>query len=223
VTRETDFIALYDDLGVAPGCALGEFRQAYRRRMALLHPDRQPGGVPDERSAEHLRRLTALYGAAMAFERQHGRLPGAAQLRTQLGNKPAGASCVPAASNSVMGPRRARRVPLWLGVAVAAGLAWTLWPATTPPDSAADDGAAAALTPQAERGYVARPARIFLQRGMPSTQVRALEGEPTLVSGSRWEYGPSWVRLDNDKVVDWYSSALRPLKARRMRPTLPQP
>lgn len=214
MARETDFIALYDDLGVPPDCALGEFRQAYRRRMAMLHPDRQPDRMPDAHATERLQRLTALYGAAMAFERQHGRLPGAAQPRPQPG--------APATPSRPMAPRRARRVPLWLGVAAAAALAWALWPAATPPDGAsADDGAV--VVAQAERGYVAAPARVLLHQGMPSTQVRVLEGEPTLISDGRWEYGPSWIRFQGDKVVDWYSSALRPLKARRVRPTLPQP
>lgn len=221
MARETDFIALYDDLGVPPGCALGEFRQAYRRRMATLHPDRQPDRVPDAHATEHLQRLTALYGAAMAFERQHGRLPGAAQPRPQPGDGPTGA---PTAARRAMAPRRGRRVPLWLGVVAAAGLAWALWPAATPPDgTAADDGTGAPVVAQVERGYAAAPAKALLRQGMPSTQVRVLEGEPTLISDGRWEYGPSWIRFQDDKVVDWYSSTLRPLKARRVRPMLPQP
>ena len=36
----TDFLLLYKELRIKPGCGLGEFRQAYRRRVGELHPDR---------------------------------------------------------------------------------------------------------------------------------------------------------------------------------------
>ena len=73
---DTDFLVLYEELGLAPGVSdLDAFKQAYRRRVAQLHPDRQAardGGDPDR-----LQRLNRLYGAAMAFEQRYGRLPAA--------------------------------------------------------------------------------------------------------------------------------------------------
>lgn len=74
---DTDFLTLYDELGLAPGISdLGALKQAYRRRVAQLHPDRQFGGGNED--PERLQRLNRLYGAALAFEQRYGRLPAAA-------------------------------------------------------------------------------------------------------------------------------------------------
>ncbi|MGB5852363.1 MAG: J domain-containing protein, partial [Rhodanobacter sp.] len=80
MARETDFLDLYRLLDLQPGCGLDEFKHAYRRRVAVLHPDRRsddPHGV----AAQRLQQLTAMYGMAMEFHRTHGRLPGAAGVR----------------------------------------------------------------------------------------------------------------------------------------------
>lgn len=72
---DTDFLVLYEELGLTPGTSdLDVFKQAYRRRVAQLHPDRQAVGHAD---TDRLQRLTRLYGAALAFEQRYGRLPAA--------------------------------------------------------------------------------------------------------------------------------------------------
>jgi len=81
LARETDFLDLYKILGLNPGCGLAEFKRAYRRRVAVLHPDRRSANQVSVIVAERLQQLTALYGAAMEFERRHGRLPGAPPVR----------------------------------------------------------------------------------------------------------------------------------------------
>jgi hypothetical protein len=43
-------------------------------------------------------------------------------------------------------------------------------------------------------------------------------GEPDSVHGNRWEYGPSWVRFEDGRVSDWYSSPLRELGATTRTP-----
>lgn len=220
MARETDFLDLYKELGLRPDCGLGELKQAYRRRVAVLHPDHpanvgNPPGAP--LAAARLQRLTSLYGAAMAFERQHGRLPGAAVVRppsARLGPLGDGSRAyreMPAAS-----PQRARRWRWWLLVVLIAGVGiWLLWdvePTSSP--STATQGQVA----PADGSDAYAPVASMLKLGMSERAVRAIEGEPLMISGDRWEYGPSWIRFANDKVIDWYSSPLRPLKLAVTRP-----
>jgi hypothetical protein len=74
---DTDFLVLYEELGLAPGVSdLDAFKQAYRRRVAQLHPDRL--GLASGDDSGRLQRLNRLYGAALAFEQRYGRLPAAA-------------------------------------------------------------------------------------------------------------------------------------------------
>jgi hypothetical protein len=111
VARDTDFLELYRNLGLNPDCGLIEFKQAYRRRLAVLHPDRQTAAT--RTSPAELQRLTAMYGAAMEFQRRHGRLPGAPQARPARSVKP-GRSSRPAITAAPNG--RSRRMLVLLGV-----------------------------------------------------------------------------------------------------------
>ncbi|MGB3463460.1 J domain-containing protein [Rhodanobacter lindaniclasticus] len=206
MARETDFLDLYRLLDLEPGCGLGEFKHAYRRRVAVLHPDRRsddPHGV----AAQRLQQLTAMYGMAMEFHRAHGRLPGAASVRPSP--SPAGEAGPAAVAPRVRTSRRRSR--RWLLLPAAAIAVWLLWPGEPPSPPAAPPAEIvhhAAPTPLAERP-AAQPAWGL---GMDAASVRSIEGEPTLMpSDQRWEYGPSWVRFEDGKVVDWYSSPLYPL------------
>ncbi|HXE65758.1 MAG TPA: DnaJ domain-containing protein [Rhodanobacteraceae bacterium] len=72
---DTDFLVLYEELGLSPGISdLDALKHAYRRRVAQLHPDRQTAAQAD---TDRLQRLNRLYGAALAFEQRYGRLPAA--------------------------------------------------------------------------------------------------------------------------------------------------
>jgi len=75
----TDFLLLYKELRIKPGCGLGEFRQAYRRRVGELHPDRVQHHLYED-AAARLSNLNAMYASAMEFHKQHGRLPGEASV-----------------------------------------------------------------------------------------------------------------------------------------------
>jgi hypothetical protein len=206
VARETDFLDLYRELDLHPGCGLIEFRQAYRRRLAILHPDRQFGHPDDAPAPGELQQLTALYGAAMEFHRQHGRLPGAATTRpvhVPIANRPAAPAAV----------EPPRKLPRWLllliGTAAAILLLWNTDPSAPPAPAAAPESTTAVESVDSHTGSPAR----LIELGMSPEAVQAIEGNPFVMNTDRWEYGPSWVRFENHKVVDWYSSALRPLKA----------
>lgn len=219
MARETDFLDLYKILGLNPGCELAEFKQAYRRRVAVLHPDRRANDHVDTIAAERLQQLTSLYSAAMEFERRHGRLPGAPPVRPPPAE--ANLSAPPQPPTIQPPPRRSR----WLLVvpATIVCIVWLLWgtgwlPGSDEPETAAPSSSPATpidgVTGQRE---AAQPA--ILKLGMDTDAVRAIEGDPALFSGDRWEYGPSWIRFDNGKVADWYSSSLHPLKTATARPT----
>jgi hypothetical protein len=197
-------------LALEPGCDMAEFKQAYRRRVATLHPDRRDDSFRDTESADQLQQLTALYSAAVAFERRHGRLPGAASARA-------------AESVITRGPRanasdRAVRKPSsrWLLIALAITLAvvWLTWnPAWFVDNTEPDSSTISAAAPAQYAEFIApvHALRDTLQIGMTTDMVRRIEGQPLLLGDNRWNYGPSWIRFEKGRVVDWYSSPLRPL------------
>lgn len=205
MARDTDFLELYRDLGLNPGCGLIEFKQAYRRRLAVLHPDRQ---TAVQTAPAELQRLNAIYGAAMEFQRRHGRLPGAPQARPARGVRP-GRTSRPSIVATPNG--RSRRMLVLLGVSVAVWLLWNNEPSHYQPPAGLSP--IAAPSRQAAQPVKADISVHRLAAGVSEDTVRAAEGEPLILSDGRWEYGPSWIRFEDHKVVDWYNSPLRPLKS----------
>lgn len=230
MTHETDFLDLYRRLGLQPGCNMDELKQAYRRHVAALHPDRQHGQPVDPRMASRLQRLTAQYGAAMDFHRRHGRLPGAPAASASAGGLQATGDATPvslgARSHDPFAHRRpsatAQAAPapphagvkthgklvVLLVIAALATLGWGLHEASQTASSGTPDEVSESAGAVAQD--VGRDAPV-LHMGMSAADVRGVEGEPLAMHGDLWEYGPSWVRFDHDEVVEWHSSPLRPL------------
>jgi hypothetical protein len=212
LATETDFLDLYRKLGVSPGCDLVVFKQAYRRHVSQLHPDRQvekPGGG----DTETLQRLIAQYGAAMEFQRRHGRLPGAPTPSRFVAN--GGAVRTPRfpPPAQVIAPRHARSKLLVLLSVVAVGILLWRIASLSPPGhapSAATEGDTSSSSDEESTP--------MLTLGMSEANVRAIEGEPPIVHEDRWDYGPSWVRFEDGEVVDWYSSPLHSLRTDSSRP-----
>ncbi len=216
MARETNFVDLYRLLNVQPGCDMAEFKTAYRRSVAALHPDRRGDSQEDLLASEHLQQLTTLYSAAMDFKRRHGRLPGA--LFTPVpGVKTAEP---PRGETAAIAPKRSSR---WLVVAIALilGVAWLVWKPDGSSD-ASEQGSATDVAPspglQADISQRAPSSQESITIGMAAEAVRNIEGEPMVMGDSRWEYGPSWIRFENGTVVDWYSSPMHPLKTSSSRP-----
>ncbi len=212
MARDTDFIDLYKILGLNPDCELAEFKRAYRRRVLVLHPDRRGHASTDKIAIERLQQLTALYGAAMEFQRQHGRLPGARRERQARVN-PDRPIHHEACDRP---PRGLRRLSVLLAVSAALWILWSATPPSSPASTPAEDTVPTVPVPAPaayDDGLSARNRAIpLLARGMTASAVRTLEGTPLIINANRWEYGPSWILFKNDLVTDWYSSPVRPLK-----------
>ncbi|GAB2579060.1 J domain-containing protein [Dyella jejuensis] len=215
MANEIDFLHLYRQLRLSPDCDLQEFKQAYRRRVSALHPDRKPQDYVDSRAAQRLQQLNAHYEAAMEFQRLHGRLPGATPVvRGALPDR-ASRSRHPSPSAPSNAPRRPHvkwLVPIAL---VAIGILFWGVSAVPPPSNDASDSVAG--DNDASLGETSAAPALTL--GMSEENVRAIEGDPVMIRDDVWEYGPSWVRFDHDSVVDWYSSPLHSLKTARTRPS----
>ncbi|HUD42417.1 MAG TPA: DnaJ domain-containing protein [Dokdonella sp.] len=221
MARDTDFLELYEALGLAPDCSPEAFRQAYRRRVAELHPDRGDAGAAD---LERLQRLNATYASALDFQRRHGRLPGAPApgfARTA----PAAETSAPAPPPAAVAPPAAA-APRSGALFGALGLAVVLAAIAL---GAFDDAPAPAPQPPAEAHRTAVPppaAGRRIELGTSKAVVRAVLGAPLLETENRWDYGPSWVTFRCEVVNGWYSSPLRPLGTSSSHPgesTLPPP
>lgn len=132
---DTDFLVLYEELGLSPGVSdLDALKHAYRRRVAQLHPDRQSA---DSTDTDRLQRLNRLYGAALAFEQRYGRLPAATTGTRRM--DPVRADETPSSARASAGherhvkrtrtlvtPRR-NRARYYLALVILLALAFAIW------------------------------------------------------------------------------------------------
>ncbi|WP_158636552.1 outer membrane protein assembly factor BamE domain-containing protein [Luteimonas marina] len=218
ITEQTDFIALYSELGIVPDCTVDDLRLAYRRRVADLHPDRAGAAGEDA-----LKTLNLRYAAVLDFHRHYGRLPGAAPV--PAARRAAGTvepvhgrwddEGADAPELEQPEPRRQSRVVVYGIMLLAILLVW--WLTRTDADSLGFHVPGVV----AEEREKASHAATALHPGMTHEQVAALLGQPIMrESGDgQWLYGPSWVRFECGGVSDWYSSPLKPLKASSARPS----
>lgn len=219
MSGNTDFLALYQELGLSADCSLQDFKLAYRKRVGEIHPDRGPRSGA---TMQGLQRLNGQYSSAMEFHRRHGRLPGAAQpfvppraqaAPTTNAHGADAHAAVPAHARSRGGYRAV--IALLAILAAVAMWAWTDTRHEPAIDAAAPTivGTTSARTPSAR----VAPAQA-IELGSPADRVRAILGEPVSGWEQRWEYGPSWIAFRCGLVSDWYSSPLRPLKVTSARP-----
>lgn len=132
---------------------------------------------------ERLQQLNQSYARAVEFHRLHGRLPGTAR----IDREPASFELAPGMEReppSLAGKPHLTRYSILVAV-VGAMLLWLHDSGSTGP---------------------------LLVLGMETTEVRAIQGEPSMVNEPRWEYGTSWVEFRCGKVVDWYSAPEHPLR-----------
>lgn len=222
----TNILRLYAELGVSPDQGVGQLTRRYRQRLHELHPDvhfatgEQPAVDPDD---DGIGWLTRSYREALAFEREHGRLPGAE--RAEPTAKVAAAERLGTGMGRLpprlrRRSRHARRTApsgnagrRWL----LGGLAASLLVVALAPELELE---LAGPTPQetavgrdrvAPRATPALPAA-GIRVGSSEADVLRIQGEPHSRSATVWAYGPSYIRFENGRVLDWHSSPLQPLK-----------
>jgi hypothetical protein len=232
----TDFLTLFQELGLPANCTLDELKLAFRRRVSQLHPDRAAGQVGDAES--RLQRLTAMYNAALDFHRRYGRMPGNSSKPTPprgVTTRPRTPSATPAWSDpgDTTSPQRSHTGLMLLGgLAALAVIAWLIASSSIEESNGENESSASASQVEAadaapvenpvEADVVVTPDVIpaprHLRLGMSRDSVVALEGEPLSTNGPQWDYGPSWVAFRCGRVADWYSSPLRPLRTASTHP-----
>ncbi len=215
MSNATDFDALYRELGVNPNDGAAAIRSAYRRRVAEIHPDRASDGDSTE-----LQRLNGMYAAAMRFERDFGRLPGAATARP-VSTASAGA---PVAAQPDVPQREAQRGVhrRWYLLALIVLLIALAWVMQDDPDARSEGvpGTQAKVSGEATAGSARAEATPVIVVGASVQEVLAIQGAPVMTEGNRWLYGPSWLRFDCLQVVDWHSSPLYALNTDSTQPSL---
>lgn len=206
MSDDHDFAALYRELGIDATCGPEEFRRAYRRRVARLHPDQ--GG--DAEDVARLQWLNHMVDAALAFHQRYGRLPGAPHPHAPAPAAVPASRPVPAhATGHDAAPASGfGRPSRWFVAVAVVGMGALLWRIVD------HDRLRTDLSDHARTGIDATPPerRVdTISAGMGSQTVLELQGEPHEMQGQRWHYGPSWIEFRCGRVVDWYSSPLAPL------------
>ncbi len=229
-----DFAALFRELGVNAACSPAELRTAWRRRVSKLHPDL--GGSAEDTG--RLQELNRLYDAAVDFHARFGRMPGTANAGaaspTMTPVDAATHASLDRTSSDHRTWRRADaaeetdpaagfgRIPRWMFatvlIAMTAATVIAALSGVRDVDDGHDDGhggsaeaSTAAPAARAIRAPATAASATAIASGMDRNTVRDILGEPLDMHALRWHYGPSWVDFRCDRVVDWYSSPLRPL------------
>lgn len=221
-----DFAQLYSQLGIRTDCSLDEFKHACRRRIRDQHPDRTDADAAGDATRIPLNELLSLYAKALRFHRKHGRLPGAAPIpvpaqamtpaRERPFPPPPIANSVSTSASTSTVSRASLRGPLLIvlaivGVMVVVGL----WSDETPAPAPSENAQAAPVAAETDAERIADR----LEIGMDVKTVLEIQGEPTQQDGTEWLYGPSWLRFEHNRLVDWYSSPLYPLKTATSAPS----
>lgn len=220
-----DFSQLYSLLGLEPGCSLEELKHAYRKRVAELHPDRHsPKSRDDERNIQ-LARLIPLYKDAIHFHELHGRLPGSTNVETSAVRQGPAASRGKAALLAFSRRRgvapETSSIPAshwWLLLGLACLIGYLVFSAFFGKGSAQASSANAGTRPPAmHAGRTGHEDHAYVLAGMDADAVLSIQGPPSRVSDDVWEYGPSWLRFEDGRLVEWHSSPLYRLRTRTPR------
>jgi hypothetical protein len=203
-----DHAADFRRLGAPVGCELAVLKRCYRLAVAALHPDRRANLGTGANDETELKEVNSAYRRLLTYHREHGHLPGrprSAPLAPPPQATASGTGRVPktgSAAARIMYASLAAIASVWVYSALERSIqtpepAPRRMPAQTP---TAQWSSAAAPVPDGT-----------LRIGASKAEVRKVVGAPLLASEEIWEYGPSHIRFERGRVVDWYSSPLKPL------------
>lgn len=215
-----DFSQLYSLLGLEPGCSLEELKHAYRKRVAELHPDKHSLQSSNEEDNAQLAALIPLYRMAIHFHELHGRLPGstATDAPTQRPGpatlRPPVAPVVSRTRHTANGsPSQTPASHWWLLLALACLVGYLVFSAFSAQDSGpATLPANTQLSPEWPVDVSPPDGQALVTIGMDTQTVLSIQGQPSRVRGGVWEYGPSWLRFKDGRLVEWHSSPLYRLR-----------
>jgi hypothetical protein len=202
-----DYIADFRRLGAPVGCDLAVLKRCYRVAAGALHPDRRAGEASAPGDDSEFKEISSAYRRLLAFHREHGHLPGRprAVIREPRSAAP---------DSTTVAPMRGASAA-WILVASLGAIAaiWAIQavdvPLELPHERAVAEPAKISPTPLPRSTGSAATRTIHV--GFTKAEVRSIVGAPLLASDEIWEYGPSHIRFERGRVVDWYSSPLKPL------------
>jgi len=234
--EDTNWLELYQTLGIEPGCEWSQVQTAYRRMAQSRHPDRFEEGSTEHREAQdQIIEINHAYAKLSAYYKTHGYLPGnrysapktdrkpgsSGQSRSETATSRSGSSWRVPAENRKK-PFLRRRSTILLSLALAYG-AYHLWPldrylSEAPGEyESAEPGENPETPPTAllgESRSSIEPANSFFGPGSTMGEVYAVQGNPTRTSGSTWYYGNSSVTFAKGIVDSWKEDPDFPLKIR---------
>lgn len=214
-----DFFRLYSQLGLHPDCSLEEFKQAYRRRIAEVHPDKAAAPGNTDSTSLDVSELNSAYAAALSFHKRQGRLPGSkphapatprkAALRYPTPPKATPATGIPSTSSG--------RGNLLVALLIALIMVMILMDFSSETLGLGASGEGTADT-QSTAAHLEPPPPTQLVLGMDATEAIIVQGQPHQIRGDEWSYGPSWLKFEKGRLVDWHSSPLRRLRTDTQNP-----
>lgn len=236
---EQDYGRYYRVLGLQPGCEWKAVRSAYRKKVAIWHPDRLPDIEGIRESAEaKFKDVSIAYQAISTYYHETGMMPevGFFDIEEDLPPPMSATESVNDYDDYVPPPprrqKRRRRLPMsWvvMGLLVIFFFVYLMSIQSWDQRSAADREAVLEQRAKVEASAASsRPSVIGqrlppigesnrdkgprLRKGMSKDVVLSIQGEPILMTADTWDYGISKIYFRGEVVSGWYSSPLDPLR-----------
>jgi hypothetical protein len=209
-------------------------RSAYRKKVAIWHPDRLPDIEGIRESAEaKFKEVSGAYQAISSYYNETGMMPEVDLFEVRVdeyandGVPPMEQVYDYESYEPPPRPKKRRRISITWLVMVVLTVFFTVYLLSI---QSWDERSAADLEAVLEQQRSSQPAlpvepllpreavgekvrnTLRVRKGMSKDVVLQIQGEPILMNGDTWDYGISKIYFRNELVSGWYSSPLDPLK-----------